>query len=78
MPYTAAAQFSAGAGSWSVQLPRKADAPFDPKAFLGAVDHNRTVAKYRKGDVISRKLGFIEYNGTPMVNSSLLSAVLRE
>ena len=25
-----------------------------------------------------RKLGFIEYNGTLMVNSSLLSAVLRE
>ena len=31
---------------------KKADAPFDPKAFLGAVNHNRTVAKYRKGDVI--------------------------
>jgi CRP/FNR family cyclic AMP-dependent transcriptional regulator len=30
----------------------KADAPFDPKAFLAAVNHNRTVAKYRKGDII--------------------------
>jgi CRP/FNR family cyclic AMP-dependent transcriptional regulator len=31
---------------------KKVDAPFDAKAFLGAVNHNRTVAKYRKGDVI--------------------------
>ena len=30
----------------------KADASFDPKAFLAAVNHNRTVAKYRKGDII--------------------------
>ena len=28
---------------------QKADAPFDPKAFLGTVNHNRTVAKYRTG-----------------------------
>jgi CRP/FNR family cyclic AMP-dependent transcriptional regulator len=31
---------------------KKADAPFDPKAFLAAVNHDRTVAKYRKGNVI--------------------------
>jgi CRP/FNR family transcriptional regulator, cyclic AMP receptor protein len=36
---------------------KKADAPFDPKAFLAAVNHNRTVAKYRKGDVIFRQGG---------------------
>lgn len=30
----------------------KGDAPFDPKAFLAAVNHHRTVAKYRKGDVV--------------------------
>jgi len=29
-----------------------ADAPFDPKAFLAAVNHNRTITKYRKGDVV--------------------------
>ncbi|MGZ3340048.1 MAG: Crp/Fnr family transcriptional regulator [Reyranella sp.] len=34
---------------------QKADAPFDPKAFLSAVNHDRTVAKYRKGDVIFRQ-----------------------
>jgi len=34
---------------------KEADAPFDPKAFLAAVNHDRTVAKYRKGKVIFRQ-----------------------
>jgi CRP-like cAMP-binding protein len=53
MSYTATAQFRAGAGSIMVSTAAsKADAPFDPKAFLAAVNHNRTVAKYRKGDIV--------------------------
>ena len=46
----AGANFRAGAGSRSDTAAQSADAPGDPKAFLGAVNHSRTVStRYREG-----------------------------